>query len=400
MTHVPASTQLGRRRFLKQIGLACTIAATGAVAHATPAAAQRSSIRIGVVVPNNAHAEALLAGLRLGFARRDQPVELEVEYYQSPGQSLAALQKLVESADLLIGMVSRNHVGAINPLLEQHATPLIVCDAGANAVSVGVEGEYILRSSLNHWQSTLALGSWAARSLGRTAAITSSFYDSGYDTLSAFHSGFQSAGGTVLHTNVTHAPIGTQDPATLLASIAASPPDVLFASYSGSSGAEFVRAYAESPLAGRVPLLGSSFLVDDAQLKELGSAAVGIYTAHTYAPDSRRIRRVALSSPSPFTALGFDTALLVAKALANSDLAELPAALRRTIVTGSRGPLSVDPQSREVLAPIYLRQVQQGRHGIQHALVGRLGRALARDARMAASSIAERSGWTNAYLSI
>src|SRR5262249_55244148 len=152
-------------------------------------------------------------------------------------------------------------------------TLLLVSDAGADAVEPVRGGGSVFFDSLGYWQASWAMGDWAARNLGRRAVVAASLYESGYDSLYAFQPGLEEAGGEGVETCVTHVPPATHDTGRAIAAIRRAVPDFVFAAYSGQPAVDFVRAYADSGLARRVPLAGSSFLVDETLLPAMGAAA-------------------------------------------------------------------------------------------------------------------------------
>src|SRR2546426_10380737 len=73
-------------------------------------------------------------------------------------------------------------------------TFLILADAGANIVRETEQSPYVFHNTLGYWQSSLALGEWAVRNIGKKVFVASSFYESGYDALYAFRLGAEIAG--------------------------------------------------------------------------------------------------------------------------------------------------------------------------------------------------------------
>jgi branched-chain amino acid transport system substrate-binding protein len=240
--------------------------------------------------------------------------------------------------------------------------------------------------------------------------VISSFHDSGFDLNYAFQLGFESAGGEVLDILVTHRPGRPGDLPAALERAAALRPAVVYASYAGAEALDFLQAYGASQLRGRAALVGGGFLTDEPLLRRAGSAALGARTAATWSPrlagaESERFARSyrlgAGAHPDQFAALGYDTGLLVlhATALGGPRTPEFAQALSSAELAGARGALRTDPSSREVSAPLYLREVRGGAPAA-HQIVRALDPIAADDPRAQALASTLRSGWLNGYLAV
>ena len=319
-----------------------------------------------------------------------------------------APRTLVEEhgADVLVGAFSRHEAARLGAMLEERGTPLIVADVGANTVRPDRQRPFVLRSSLGHWRASWATGQWAAQHVGTRILVASSFYDSGYDTIHAFRSGFISAGGQPPAVHVTHLPGQGHDLAPVVAAIKAQRPDAVFGVYSGWRAAAFLRAYADAGLARHIPLLGSGFLADEALLPELGGAAEGAVSASSWAPGlsgagerafASAYHRFANRPADAFAALGYDTGRLLLSALDTlgdtMSSFKLRDALAGASFTGARGPVAMHASTLDAASPVYLRIVEGG-------AVRATAQLLAAHDMPALEVDNLKSGWTNAYLCV
>ena len=183
----------------------------------------------------------------------------------------------------MVAYVEPTVAGMLGDLFEESQKILIVAGAGANVIRPEDRSPVVFHNTLGLWQANWAMGRWAVQNLGHKAFIATSFYESGYSTLNAFRLGVESAGGEVAHTVITHVPPDPGDPAGALDTIRQVGPDFVYAFYSGQPAITFVTRYADSDLAGRIPLAGSAFLVDQDGLDIQGHAAVGIKSAVSWA---------------------------------------------------------------------------------------------------------------------
>jgi branched-chain amino acid transport system substrate-binding protein len=302
----------------------------------------------------------------------------------------------------------------LRDLLEAHQVPLIVTNVGANVVRSRGQSAYLFRTSLNDWQVNWATGAWVADHIGKTAFVASSFYESGYDTAHMFTRGLEQAGGTVLGRYISHRPRETDTFTPMLAAIRQSNADFVYASYSGQQALDFMRAYADSNLAGRVPLVGSGFMLDESLLQQHGQAALHSISGFAWAPELdtpendafTSAYRAATGQPAdPFAVLGYDAARLIADAADsmgqnthNSD--QLLQALRTRQFSSPRGSLVMNGQTQSITAPIYIREVRQ-RHGIfSNSVIAEFASIADLDHEAAAIRASMKTGWLNAYLAV
>lgn len=420
-----AEVQLARSRPSRRTVLKAALWSAG-TALATPLliADQTTSLvglplKVGVIVPQTSRYPGLAGnvvdGMRLSLdhaARVGSPaITMRPALYDRSVSSVQqALHTLIErdKVDLVVGAFDAQTAASLRPTLEQQRLPLITVDSGANLIRSTTPSPYITHNTLHHWQSSWALGAWAAGSIGRNAVVVASFYESGYDALYTFELGFAAAGGVVQNTHITHAPSRATDLKALLNDIAKAQPDVVYAMYSGAEAIEFVAAYTASSLAGQVPLLGPGFLIEDGVLTAHGQAAVGVRSAlpWTATLDTSlnrqfiaRYQRSTQRVPDTFAALGYDTASLIVEAARKSDrLAQLPEALADVSFTGPRGAVHVDPVTRTVNAPIYLGMVQQQNLKLQQSTISTLLSVSLDDHEIKALTATPKTGWLYPYL--
>jgi branched-chain amino acid transport system substrate-binding protein len=419
---------LSRRRFLRAVGLAAGACAAGpllgasAAAPLAPASGTASSaalFTVGVVLPQSpgygALADSFLNGLRLAFAEAggwlsNRPIALQTQPHAvSPGHALALTRGLLAEgrADLIVSLGSSGQAASLRPLLAERGVPLVVAGAGANVARAGQYSPHLFRGSLGMWRASYALGRWAAHNAGARAVMLSSFHDAGYDTLYAFRLGFTGAGGDVIDQFVTHLPSGGRGAEEIFADLGAARPDVVFAAAAGPQAAEIARAYARSGMAGRVPLLGSSFFTDEGWLDEQGDAALGVRTAAAWAPSLNTPANQAFTAaytraygrqPDPFALLGYDTAGLIAAA--GQSEAPLLGALRTAQLDSPRGRLAMDADQQDLATPIYLRSVRHAGSALVNMVEHELEPVPERDERLAELRASIKSGWLYPYLFI
>jgi len=381
-------------------------------------AAQKDTLRVGLLLPQSQLYPAIGANFRAGMdlflAQRssaDRPISLIAhEYGTTPSVAIEQAHDLISKgqADMIVGSLSSGVAATLHPLLHERQMPLLVSNIGANLTRDDRNSPYIIRNSFSYWQSSWALGRWAAGNLGKQAFVVSSFYDSGYDSLYAFQLGFESAGGTITSTKVTHRPTDTGELHMLMADIQQTQPDLVFAAYSGAQATDFVRAYAHAGLSARIPLLGSGFLTDESLLSHQGDVALGIKTALPWARTldlpanqafTNAFQNFSGRPADPFAVLGYDTARLISTAASSAgDTEQLRGALAGTAFDSPRGMVQMDKTLLEINTPLYLREVRAGAGGLSNIVIGKLPALPTNNAEIAALRASTKTGWSNAYL--
>ncbi len=404
-----------RREFLRLAGLSAGAVLTGAqlagprAAHAaggpTPGGAAGGpppageAPTVGVVLPQRrsdlgAH---FVVGLQLagGAAGDKGSAALHV---------LAATGGVPAGADLLVGWVDSAQVRPLAAACQAAGRGFLNVSLGENMPRAGAAHPALFRHTLGLWQAQWALGAWAARTVGRRALVASAWYESGYDALYAFQAGFESAGGTVVQTVITHGPQGAPSLAALAGQVAAAKPDLVYAAYSGAAAGDFLRAWTAG--GSRLPLLGAPGLTDERILAGLGAAARGIQTALAWAPGLTTHENAAFRAayrgatgqvPDSAALLGYETGCLIqaAAAAAGGNLRgvdRMQAAFAAVRVVGPRGPLAGDGVRRDTSGPLYLRVVQATAGVLTNNVVGPLAAPPTGDAGLAALYAAAPTG--------
>jgi branched-chain amino acid transport system substrate-binding protein len=422
----------GRRDFLRTVGLVAGSLVAGAspavvarTAHAERMSTNQQAVKVGLLVPRSKvypylH-ESFINGVQLSLDQAAEQVgrrrvQFVIEMIgASPSTTQQKAEKLIsaDQVDLIIGVMGPSTAGRLRETLEQSQTVGLIADGGANVPRETEESPYLYYSSLGAWQASWGMGRWAAANLGGSSSISTSFYEAGYDNLYAFRQGFESAGGRVLGTHVTHGPNDLSEMGSALAGIADEQPDFVFGLYSGQEALEFVYAYANSELAHRIPLAGSGSLVHEGFLSAMGEAAVGIMSAATWTPALQTPSNEAFGTayqartqyqPDAFAVLGYDVGHLVVAALdaINWDARQkdgLRKALQAAVVESPRGELIMDAHTHTATTAIYVRQVQRIEGKLINGVVAEMDGVPLTTGGLRELWASPRTGWLNAYLS-
>jgi branched-chain amino acid transport system substrate-binding protein len=413
---------LTRRHFLQTAlavagGIAGMAAASSrgeamALPPANPAA------RVGLLLPQSSlypHlGESFLDGMRTGLwqAGATRVLLVAAEVGIGVSAAVARCQQLIadEGVDLVVSAANANVAAAVGPMLDRSGRLFIGADGGANLARPDEQGSRVFWNSLGYWRANWAMGAWAARQMGRKAFVAASFYESGYDSINAFRLGFESAGGQVVQTSITHVPPEATDWQALSTAIRQAKPDFVYGLYAGQPAVDFVQAYAAAGLAGRIPLAAAPFTVDETLLPELGDAALGIRSCLPWsaALDTAENQAFAAAlqaetgrAPNAFALLGYDTALMVAGALrAAGSAGDLRLALERVSWASPRGRLKMNAATHSTVSPLYVREVKRSADRLQNVVIATLPEIGEQDERLEPLRTGVKTGWLNTYLGV
>ncbi|MBA7712875.1 hypothetical protein ES703_121866 [subsurface metagenome] len=223
---------------------------------------------------------------------------------------------------------------AAAPLATQAKIPEVVMAAGTSIITE--RSPYIVRTSFTLAQSSTIIGDWAARSgLKRIVTLTSD-YAPGNEALQFFKARFTAGGGEIAEE--IKAPLVNPDFAPFLQRVRDAKPDALFVFVPGGQGGNFMRQFSERGLdkAG-IKVIGPGDVMDDDLMGGMSDAALGTVTAHMYSA-------------------AHDSAL---KTGGSGDGDALVAAMKGMAWESPRGPVSIDPDTRDIVQNIYIRKVEK-----------------------------------------
>jgi branched-chain amino acid transport system substrate-binding protein len=371
------------RRRLTAGGAAAGVAAIAdPLGLAAPAIAQGAPLKIGVLSPVSGGFASLgnnmVNGMRMLFAEKDnkvagRPVQLIVEDDEfKPQEGLRKARKLVEqdNVDLLLGVLS----SAIGYALKEYANRARRVWVTTGAAADGIfrkanNSPYAFRASLSTRQANEPMGTWLADKGFKRAFVTGSDYAMGREAVEAFDRSFKLKDG--VRAGEIYAPLGTTDFAPYLAAIKSANADLVYATYAGSEAVRFVQQFTAFGLKSSLRLAGYGYLVEEDVLEAEKEAAEGVYSGINWAygldtPANKAFianyRRQFNTVPTADAQSGYVGAQIVWEAFnrlggkAQSQEA-LSDAILATSIDTPRGPVSFDPETRNVIQNIYIREV-------------------------------------------
>ncbi len=259
---------------------------------------------------------------------------------------------------------------AAAPLATQAKVPQIVMAAGTSIITE--RSPYIARTSFTLAQSSVIMADWAAKNGIRKVATLVSDYAPGHDAQGSFVARFTKAGGQVVAE--LKIPLASPDFAPFLQRARDASPDAIFVFVPSGQGSTFAKQFAERGLdkAG-IKLIGPGDVLDDDLLNGMGDQVIGSVTAHFYSaahPSAKNRDFVAAFKkmhsglrPNFMAVGGYDGMHLIYEALKKTggatDGDALIGAMKGMQWESPRGPISIDPETRDIVQNIYIRKVEK-----------------------------------------
>jgi branched-chain amino acid transport system substrate-binding protein len=288
-----------------------------------------------------------------------------------PDKTKTAAQELIvnDKVNVIAGFGVTPAALAAAPLATQAKIPEVVMAAGTSIITE--RSPYIVRTSFTLAQSSTIIGDWAVKNGIKKVAILTSDYAPGNDALNFFKERFTAGGGEIVEE--VKVPLANPDFAPFLQRMKDSKPDAMFVFVPAGQGGNFMKQYAERGLdkAG-IKVIGPGDVMDDDLLNNMGDAALGTVTAHLYSaahPSAMNKEFVAAykkaysNRPGFMAVSGYDGIHLIYEALkktgGKTDGDGLIEAMKGMKWESPRGPISIDPDTRDIVQNIYIRKVEK-----------------------------------------
>jgi branched-chain amino acid transport system substrate-binding protein len=288
------------------------------------------------------------------------------------GKRLAQELIVREKVNFLTGFIWTPNTAAVAPLLTESKTPLVVMNAAASILTT--MSPYMVRASMTMWQNTYPLGAWAAKKYKRAYVMVTDFAP-GHDAEQAFIKGFTDGGGQVVG-NV-RMPIKSPDFVAFMQRAKDMKPDVIFNMVTaGAPSTAIMKAYGDLGLrqAG-IPFIGTGDAVTEEELVNMGDVPLGYISGWHYSMAGERPANKAFVAawerdygktiPPGFIAMAaYDSMDMIYAAIREQKGQVTPEGSMKALSNyknpnSPRGPLSIDPETRDVVQNVYIREVKK-----------------------------------------
>jgi branched-chain amino acid transport system substrate-binding protein len=357
-------------------------------AAAATAAAAEEPIKVGMVLemsgPFADIGRQLLNGARAyvkahGDTIAGRRIELLVKDTtgMAPEVAKRQAQELVvnDRVDFLAGFGLTPNALAVAPLATEAKKPMIVMNAATSIITT--RSPYIVRVSMTLPQVTAPLATWASRNGIREVYTLVSDYGPGIDAETQFKKTFTAAGGKIV--GEVRTPPNNPEFAPFLQRIKDARPQAVFIFLpQGAQPVAVMKGFSERELdkAG-VRLIATGDVTEDSLIETMGDAPLGVVTTHQYSvahdsPQNRAFLKayaeVDQSGRPNFMAVGAWDGMaaiyeVTRRLNGRIDGDQAMAILKGMKIDSPRGPISIDPETRDVIQTIYVRRVERLKDG-------------------------------------
>jgi branched-chain amino acid transport system substrate-binding protein len=289
-----------------------------------------------------------------------------------PDNSKRLAQELIvnDKVTFLAGFGVTPAALSVAPLATEGKVPEVVTAAGTSIITE--KSPYIARTSFTLAQSTVPMADWASKNGIKKVVSMVSDYAPGIDAEKSFKDEFTKQGGEIIES--IRFPLASPDFAPFLQRAGDAKPDAIFVFVPSGQGATFVKQFLERGLdkAG-VKIIGPGDVTDDDLLNGMGDQVIGTVTAHFYSADHDSPTNKAFVEafkkannglrPNFMAVSGYDGMHLMYEALkktgGKTDGDSLIAAMKGMKWDSPRGPIMIDPDTRDVVHNVYIRKVEK-----------------------------------------
>jgi len=258
---------------------------------------------------------------------------------------------------------------AVAPLITQSKKATLVISSGASITTT--KSPYFVRAGFILSPQSWILAEWAAKNGSKRVVTLVNEWAPGIEAETAFTTRFKQVGGEIMQS--IRIPLANPDFAPFLQRVADLKPDTAFIYFPGTQAPIFAKQFAERGLGkSGIKIIGPGDLTDDDDLNSMGDQMLGMITAGPYsASHDSALNKAYVAAmekaghfrPDFVSLGGYDGMHLIYESLkktnGNSDGDALIAAMKGMAWESPRGPISIDPATRDIVSNIYIRKVEK-----------------------------------------
>ncbi len=365
-----------RRRILQAFAAAATATVLPRTARAADA------LKIGLIIPLTgpfaSTGRQLEAACRLYMARNGDTVagrKVELMVKDDTGLAPETTKRIAQElavkdhVQVLAGFGLTPLAFAAAPIATEAKLPMIVMAAATSVIPQ--RSPFIVRAGFTLPQVTAPMADWAAKNKLKRVITLVTDYGPGLDAEKTFIKRFTDGGGQVVESVRT--PLRNPDYAPFLQRVKDQKPDALFAFVPSGEGTAVLKQVGERGLReGGVQLICTGDVLDDDILNNMGKPALGVISSHHYSaahdsPENKAYVDAFMKAnggmrPNFHSVGGYDGMHLIYEAVKKTGGTgsgeALVEAMKGMKWTSPRGPMSIDPATRDVVQNVYIRKVE------------------------------------------
>ncbi|EOA06599.1 branched-chain amino acid ABC transporter periplasmic protein [Herbaspirillum frisingense GSF30] len=343
------------------------------------------TIKVGLVAafsgPFADYGKQMEGGIKAWMAQHgDQvagkKVQIIIKDTTGPAPEIAKrlAQELVvrDKVDFLAGFGLTPEALAVAPIAEQAKKPMIIMNAATSIITT--KSNYIARFSMTLPQVSGPMATWALKNGIKRVVTLVADYGPGIDAETAFKTNLLGGGGQVLES--IRVPLRNPEFAPYIQRIKDAKPEAVFIFVpAGEQSIAFMKGYRERGLAeAGIKVIATGDLTDDHVMPAMGEATLGVITTFHYSaahdsPENKAfLKSFAAANPGAgrpnFMAVaaydGMNAIYEVSKKLNGKIDGDKAMAILKTMKFMSpRGPIAIDPATRDIVQTVYVRKVEK-----------------------------------------
>ena len=305
----------------------------------------------------------------------------------APDVAKRLAQELVtrDKVDFLVGFGLTPNALAVAPIATEAKIPMVIMNAATSIITT--KSPYIVRVSMTLPQITQPIAVWAAKNGIKKVYTVVADYGPGIDAEGAFIKAFKEGGGEIVGSVRT--PLQNPEYAPFIQRVKDAKPDAIFLFLpAGEQGIAFMKGYKERGLAeAGIKLLATGDITDDGVLEAMGDPTLGLITSFHYSaahdsPENKAFVKAygevngTKLRPNFMAVGGYDGMAAIYEALkktgGSTDGDKVVAAMKGLKLVSPRGPIMIDPDTRDVVQTIYIRKVEKTSGGLYNIEFERL----------------------------
>jgi branched-chain amino acid transport system substrate-binding protein len=256
------------------------------------------------------------------------------------------------------------------PIATQSRVPMIVMAAATATITEA--SPYIVRSGFTVPQIATGVSDWAPKNGIKRVVTLVSDYGPGIDAENTFKQRFTAGGGEVIDS--LRVPLRNPDFSPFLQRARDAKPDAVFVFVPSGEGGALMKQFVDRGLTqAGIKLIGTGDVTDDDLLNDMGDAAIGVVTSFHYSAAHPSAANKAYVDgfrklnnnlrPNFHSVGGYDGMHLIYAALeatkGSTDGTALVDAMKGQKWESPRGPVMVDPETRDMVQNVYMRKVER-----------------------------------------
>ena len=378
-----------RRSILKSAAALALLALPGT-------ALAQGTIKIGVILPYSGQfadfATQIDNGIKLYMKQKGDTVAgKKIELIRkdtggvAPDVATRLAQELVtrDNVDILTGMLLSPNTIAVSKVSAEAKKFMVIMNAATTVIIT--MSPYSVRASMTLPSVGTTAGAWAYKSGIRKAYTMVSDFAPGKDAEASFHEAFKAAGGEIVGS--VRMPVANPDFSAFVQRAKDLNPESIFIFVpAGAQPAALGKAFAERGVdAQKIKIIGTGEVGDEKSLQGMGDAGLGIITVwhYDFNDDTKLNKEFVAAYSAEFkrnpdfgSVGGYDGMHVIYEALTKAggktDGDSLVAAAKGLSFESPRGPIQIDPDTRDIVQTISVRQVRKVGSDLRNVVIDKV----------------------------